>query len=106
MNRMNALLATRRAARQEQADESVARILEDACRHGLDLLVVGSLGKGDFRLHSDVDLLVRGTITPARRALAERLVARHLRHTGLPYDLIFEADLSPDRLAELLHDLV
>ncbi|MGE6743531.1 nucleotidyltransferase domain-containing protein [Allorhizobium pseudoryzae] len=106
MNRMNALLATRRAARQEQADESVARILEDARRHGLDLLVVGSLGKGDFRLHSDVDLLVRGAITPARRALAERLVAQHLRHTGLPYDLLFEADLSPDRLADLLHDLV
>jgi predicted nucleotidyltransferase len=106
MNRMDVLHAARRTARQEQAQESVALILEEARRDGLAITVVGSLGKGDFRLHSDIDLLVRGTITPARRARAERLVAHHLRPTGLPYDLIFEADLSPDRVAELLLDLV
>jgi len=36
--------------------------------------------------------------------MIERLVADHLRGTGLPYDLIFASDISPERVQELLND--
>lgn len=65
-----------------------------------------SLAKNSFKAHSDIDLLVHGSAAPHRRAMVERLVAEHLRGTGLPYDLIFEADLTEERLKEMLHDLV
>jgi len=67
---------------------------------------LGSLAKNSFKAHSDIDLLIHGQDAPGRRATAERLVAKHLRGTGLPYGLIFEADLTEDRLKEMLHDIV
>lgn len=68
--------------------------------------VVGSLARDRFRVHSDVDLLVHGSIDPRRRSMIERLVADHFRGTDIPYDLIFASDISPDRVQELLDDCV
>jgi predicted nucleotidyltransferase len=113
MNRMDALTAKRRETRHERASAAVARILRAAARilraaerDGIDITVIGSLAKGDFRSHSDVDLLVRGPIDPKRRRLVERLVADGMRSSAIPYDLIFEDDLTEDRLQDLLHDIV
>ena len=106
MNRMDALTAKRRETRHERASAAVARILRAAERDGIDITVIGSLAKGDFRSHSDVDLLVRGPIDPKRRRLVERLVADGMRSSAIPYDLIFEDDLTEDRLQDLLHDIV
>ena len=102
MNRMDALKARRRDARQASASSAVDRILDEAHANGIAITVFGSLAKDDFRVHSDVDLLVRGTLAPRERALAERLVADALRASGIPYDLLFEQDMTPDRMRELL----
>lgn len=88
------------------ASAAVSRILRDASENRIEINVVGSLAKGDFRSHSDVDLLVRGPMDPKRRLLAERLVAEAMQASGLPYDLIFEADLTDDRLQEFLDGIV
>ncbi|KAA0701264.1 nucleotidyltransferase domain-containing protein [Neorhizobium sp. P12A] len=106
MNRMNALTAKRRATRQELASAAVVRILHEASSKGIDVTLVGSLAKGDFRAHSDVDLLVRGSVDSKRRLLIERLVADGMRGPGIPYDLIFEDDLTEDRRQELLDGIV
>lgn len=106
MNKLNALTRRRATGRLLSAIESASRIVEDARRIGVDVSIVGSLAKNSFKAHSDIDLLVHGSAAPHRRAMVERLVADHLRGTGLPYDLIFEADLTEDRLKEMLHDLV
>lgn len=106
MNRMDALTARRRETRQGLADKAVEGILRDAADRGIEITLVGSLAKGDFRAHSDVDLLVRGPVDAKRRLLAEKLVAENMRGSDIPYDLIFEGDLSDDRLQELLHDAV
>jgi predicted nucleotidyltransferase len=106
MNKLNALINQRTANRLLSARESAACIVEDAQRLGIDVSVVGSLAKNSFKVHSDIDLLVHGSAAPHRRAAIERLVADHMRGTDIPYDLIFEADLTPDRLKEMLHGLV
>lgn len=106
MNRMEALAAERRDARHQQASAAVARILEDAASAGAEITVIGSLAKGDFRAHSDVDLLVRGRADLQSRRAIERLVAERMRGYEIPYDLIFEDDLTEDRLRELLNDVV
>ncbi|MET3615353.1 putative nucleotidyltransferase [Rhizobium aquaticum] len=106
MNRMQGLTARRRETRFERASAAVARILDDAGKDGFEITVIGSLAKGDFRAHSDVDLLVRGPSDLHRRRSIERLVADQMRACEIPYDLVFEDDLTEDRLRELLHDIV
>lgn len=106
MSRMAALTARRRDRRRDMASAAVSRILRDAAGNRIEMMVVGSLAKGDFRTHSDVDFLVRGPVDPKRRLLAERLVADGMEASGIPYDLIFEADLTDDRLEELLDGIV
>ena len=106
MNKLNALAKQRTARRLMQAKEYARRIVGDAQSVGLQMSVVGSLAKNSFKAHSDIDLLVHGQDAPHRRGTVERMVAKHLRGTDLPYDLIFEADLTEDRLKEMLHDIV
>lgn len=106
MNRLNTLIQQRTSARRNAARACASRVIEEAKGHGVDISVVGSLAKGRFRTHSDVDLLVRGKTDGAHRAMVEKLVADQLRGTELPYDLIFEADISPERVRDLLHDCI
>lgn len=104
MKRIDSLIRRRADQRRKVAQGCVSRLLREAEGCGVEISVVGSLSRHRFRLHSDVDLLVHGRTDPARRAMIERLVADHLRGTGLPYDLIFASDISPERVQELLND--
>lgn len=106
MNRMQRLIAERLEPRRALAQRLVNEIVLDAATHDLEITPVGSLARGEFRLHSDLDLLVRGRLDPVRRLRAEQLVASHLRGADIDYDLIFETDLDPARVEELLHDAV
>ena len=106
MNRMEALVAQRTESRHRTAAERAADIQESARACGIEITLVGSLARNDFQLHSDIDLLVRGAINTTKRILVERLVADHLRDVGIAYDLIFEADMTEERVKELLNDRV
>ena len=103
MNKLDRLIHQRAKARRKTVQASVSRIVRDAGANGIQVSVVGSLASGRFGAHSDVDLLVHGDTDSRRRALIERLVADHLRDTGVPYDLIFASDISATELRELLH---
>jgi predicted nucleotidyltransferase len=104
MKKLDMLICRRADERRRTARERVAHILRDAQIRGVEISVVGSLARDRFQLHSDIDLLVHGTIDPARRAMVERLIADHLRGTDIPYDLIFACDIPHERAQELLHD--
>lgn len=104
MMKIDALIGRRTEERRKTATACADRILRDAGDLGVRISLVGSLAHDRFRIHSDIDLLVHGPVDPARRATVERLVADALRGTGIPYDLIFEADIGPERVRELLHD--
>ncbi|WP_244618866.1 nucleotidyltransferase domain-containing protein [Rhizobium sp. 18065] len=92
--------------RRDIASAAVSRILQEATVQSVSITLVGSLARGDFRSHSDVDLLIRGPMSPARRLLVERLVADAMRGSDIPYDVIFEADLTEDRLQDFLNDII
>lgn len=106
MNRMDVLNSERRDARQLAASGCAARIIAQANAHDIEITLFGSLARGDFREHSDIDLLVRGPIDTKRRLLTERLVANEMRGTGIPYDLVFEADMQNSQLQEMLNEFV
>ncbi|SIR15906.1 Predicted nucleotidyltransferase [Rhizobium sp. RU20A] len=104
MNRMDALIAQRRVSRQAAALAAAHAVIRAAEEADIAVALVGSLARGDFAPHSDVDLLVRGPLDSGRRRVVERLAAEAMRAPGLDYDLIFEDDLSPERVREFLHD--
>jgi predicted nucleotidyltransferase len=99
---MESLTRDRTRARLRSARACVAGILSDASDRGVVITVVGSLAREDFRLHSDIDLLVQGETTPSRRAMVERMVASRMRGTGISYDLVFASDLSETDVKRLL----
>ena len=91
------ILAARAAERHRTARGLAARIVADVAAQGRRISLIGSLATGRFRLHSDIDLLVRDPIDPAGRAAVERTVAAVMRGTGIPYDLIYACDLTPSQ---------
>jgi predicted nucleotidyltransferase len=103
---MDALIAKRRDARHALARSAVSRILEDAAARGIEITLIGSLARDDFRVHSDVDLLVRGPMERGKRVIVERLVADAMRGQDIPYDLLYEDDLTEDRVQEMLNDIL
>ncbi|WP_349368138.1 nucleotidyltransferase domain-containing protein [Salinarimonas sp.] len=71
-----------------------------------EIAVIGSLARGGFGPHSDVDLLVRGPVDTATRVRVEQTVAAAMRGSGIPADIVCACDLTPERLKEFEHDLV
>lgn len=100
------VIGERAARRRTAATVRVETLLRRLRREGTDVTVIGSLAAGRFKAHSDVDLLVRGNLDTERRANIERAVADAMRGSGIPYDLIYAADLAPDRLEEFERDLL
>jgi predicted nucleotidyltransferase len=106
VNRLDAVIHQRTTDRLKAAQARASRVVNDAKDRDVEISVVGSLARNSFQVHSDIDFLVYGSAEPRRRAMVERLVADHMRGVDIPYDLIFEADISPERLQEILHDVV
>lgn len=103
-SRIDDIIGERTARRQEAALDHVVPLLLSLRSDGFDVVVIGSLARGEFRSHSDVDFLVRGKLDASRRAALERAVAAGMRGAGVPYDLVYAADVAPDRLKEFERD--
>ncbi|MBP1853393.1 nucleotidyltransferase domain-containing protein [Rhizobium halophytocola] len=104
MSQANAVPEQDLDRRRAIAAAGVAALQRDAALNGIEILSIGSLARWDFRIHSDIDLLALGPMPTERRVIIERLVAKHMRETGIPYDLMYEADLTPQAVADLLND--
>ena len=97
VSRWDALVATRTARRLATATAAATAAIETMRAHGLDAVLFGSLADGDFRLGSDVDVLVRGRVGTPDRILAERTMIACFRDTGIRYDLFFTDDMSDEQ---------
>jgi predicted nucleotidyltransferase len=103
---MDVIVQERTGRRLKTATALVASLTGELERHGVDVVVIGSLATGRFRSHSDVDLLVRSDINASRRGHVEREVSKIFRGTGITYDLIFASDLTTKQLKEFECDLI
>lgn len=106
VSRIDNVIGERTERRRATALARVDSLLRDLHLDGFDLVVIGSLARREFKSHSDVDLLVRGRPDTLARAKVERAVAAAMRGSGISYDLIYAADLTPERLEEFERDLV
>lgn len=105
-SRMDRLIEARAEERRKIATERACALLAQLRHDGFEAAVVGSLAAGRFRAHSDVDVLAPGPVGGLERAHVERAVAQAMRGSGIPCDLIFACDLTPQQLKEFEHDLV
>jgi predicted nucleotidyltransferase len=102
---IDSIIGERTARRLATAVVRVEPLLRELHLDGIDIVVIGSLARGEFKSHSDVDFLVRGALDTQGRAQVERAVAAAMRGSGIPYDLIYAADLTAERLKEFERDL-
>ncbi len=99
MTRWEAIIAERTEARRQVAEAVSRRVIAALRDSAIEVRVFGSLARGDFRDHSDVDFLVSGSVDHNVRATVETTVSRELRDTELPYDIIYLDDLTPEQAA-------
>jgi predicted nucleotidyltransferase len=105
VSRIDSVIGERTERRRATAVARVDPLLRDLRLDGFDLAVIGSLARREFKSHSDVDFLIRGRLDAQGRAKVERAVAAAMRGSGISYDLIYAADLTPERLEEFERDL-
>jgi predicted nucleotidyltransferase len=106
VSRMDSLIGERTERRLAAAVARVVPLLQKLRSEGFDLVVIGSLARQEFKSHSDVDFLVRGSVDTQGRAKVERAVAAEMRNSNISYDLVYAADLTTERLKEFERDLL
>jgi predicted nucleotidyltransferase len=106
VSRIDSLIGERTERRRATALTRVVPLLHELRSEGFDLVVIGSLARQEFKSHSDVDFLVRGSLDTHGRAKVERAVAAGMRNSDISYDLFYAADLTTERLKEFERDLV
>jgi predicted nucleotidyltransferase len=68
-------------------------------KRGVEARVIGSLARGDFLLHSDIDLLILRCPDELRYRI-EGLVEDSLE--GMPFDVVYLDEVAPDSRAAIL----
>tara|TARA_R110002072_G_scaffold219231_5_gene376847 strand:+ start:3463 stop:3804 length:342 start_codon:yes stop_codon:yes gene_type:complete len=87
----------RRAANRHEAALSAWFLIKSELEAtGLEAKLFGSLAKGNFRSHSDIDLMVRLGDSGMSRSAVERIVNE--ASSDIPVDLFFEEDLTQSDL--------
>ena len=95
--RIDAILAQRDAMREAAAAPLARAALAALHEAGFPAWLVGSLARGEFRAHSDIDILADadGEARDTIIRLCDRIFAGH------PWSLVFKSDLPPHTLAHL-----
>jgi predicted nucleotidyltransferase len=100
---IEALLADAAREKAVAARSAARRAIERLRERGVAARLVGSLARGDFLPHSDVDLLIVAC-PPGLRYGIEGLVEESLE--GGPFDVIYLDEVPPERRARLLAEAV
>jgi predicted nucleotidyltransferase len=98
MSRLDDLLAADTKERAAKARRVARRALAALAARGVEARLVGSLARGDFMLHSDVDILVVRCPEELRYQI-EGLVEDRME--GLPFDVVYLDEVAPERRAKL-----
>jgi len=93
------IIQFRSASRHETALSAWYVIRSKLQAAGLEAKLFGSLAKGDFRTHSDIDLMVRLGGSGMSRSAVERIVNEV--SPDILVDLLFEEDLTQSDLETL-----
>ena len=99
MTLYDTLVARRTLERLQSAEAASTRVLATLRGQGIDIRVFGSLARGTFKSHSDVDFLVKGALSGRVRAVVEATLARAMGAAELPYDVIYLDDLTAEQAA-------
>jgi predicted nucleotidyltransferase len=105
MTRLELIIGQRTKARAADARAAAASILANLRLEGFDAALIGSLARGDFKDHSDIDFLIRGDVSASARAQTERIVSSAGGPTGIPCGIVFLEDLPPDGRSEFEADV-
>ena len=89
------ILRARDAKRQMEAAEVARAALRALGNASIPAWLIGSLARGDFLQHSDIDILI--DVPPERRSVALRICLGALR--GFPSSIVFKGDLPPHALS-------
>ncbi|MEX3313778.1 nucleotidyltransferase domain-containing protein [Sulfitobacter sp. PS-8MA] len=100
MTRGANILQCRSAIRCERALAAWRQIRSDLEAVGLKLKLFGSLARGGFSSHSDIDILVQLGESGLSRSAVERVISKV--SGDIPVDLIFVEDLTQSDLETLL----
>ena len=100
MTREADIVQSRTAIRYEAALAAWYVIKSELESAGLTPTLFGSLAQGDFRGHSDIDIIVKLGDSGMSRSAVERIVSS--ASSDIPVDLFFVEDLTPSDLEALL----
>lgn len=98
MPTLDELLTRHTQERAAKARTAAARALRALGRLGVEARLIGSLARGDHRLHSDIDILIVRCPDELRYRI-EGLVEDALG--GLPFDVVYLDEVAPARRAVL-----
>jgi predicted nucleotidyltransferase len=101
-SRIEALIVERKDRRLALASTRALAALAALEKAGLSAWVVGSLARGTFAIHSDVDFLV--DCAPEAESGAFRILEREMR--GFPFSFIPSHDLDETTRAAMMKDAV
>ncbi len=102
MPSIQAIIHERDLARQAQAAPLARAALARLGEAGFPAWLIGSLARGEFRQHSDIDILIDAP--PQRRMEALTLCLRVLR--GFPSSIVFKSDLPAEAAPFVLGEAV
>ena len=97
MTRDADIIRSRAAVRREVALAAWHAIKAELEGVGLELTLFGSLAKGGFSAHSDIDVIVQLGDSGISRSAVDRMV-----RSDIPVDLFFVEDLTQSDLMSLL----
>jgi len=86
-----------------EARGAADRALGELRAKGVEARLVGSLARGDFLLHSDIDILIL-RCPPGLRYALEGLVEEAVQ--GRAFDVLYLDEVRPERRARLLAEAV
>ena len=94
-SRLDGLLDQRALQKWAIVNTQVELALAELQRLGVGVELFGSVARGEFRVHSDVDFLVTGR-GPLSEADVYKGIADHLRDAS--FDLVFVDRIAPHKL--------
>ncbi|UWQ74423.1 nucleotidyltransferase domain-containing protein [Leisingera sp. M658] len=102
MTRFEALLEQRRQLHLKAAIAAWQTIHAQLAGKGIEHELFGSLAKGDFREHSDIDLMILGKLTWEERAMVRRIAEDTASNAQVALDLFFAEDFNEKKILALL----
>lgn len=102
MQRGEAIIERRRVERLQAAAAAWHAIHDELERVGVKHRLFGSLARGTFQAHSDIDLMIFGELSLSERVQVRQIIDKHMMPTDIDCHLFFAADITAASVERLL----